>query len=246
MAALYADPPQNPVAFDDCHFYHIHDVPGFGRTKGQWVLQSVDAYLGNVVFDGARVLEIGPASGYLTFEMERRGASVTAIEVTDSHGWDFVPYPPERMAPVLRDRAQAMLKLKDSWWFLHELNASNAQMCYTDIYSLPGELGHFNIAVLAAVLLHVHSPLEVIAQCAQRAEALVITDMFHETLEGRPVMELTPTHENFGWDNWWRFSSDLIIQFVRVLGYHKITLTTHRHWHVALGDVPFFTVVARK
>jgi O-methyltransferase len=247
MTALYAEPPQYPIVFEDCHFYHILDIPGFGRTKGQWDLrQSLDAYLGNMPFCGTRVLEIGPASGYLTFEMEKRGASVVAIEVTESHSWDFVPYPSDRMAAVVGDRERAMHRVKDSWWFLHKVNASKAQICYTDVYNLPEELGRFDIAVLAAVLLHLHSPIQVITQCARFADALVITDMFHETLEGRSVMELSPTHENFGWDHWWRFSSDLIIQFVRVLGYHKITFTTHKHSHVALGDAPFFTVVARK
>jgi SAM-dependent methyltransferase len=246
MSTLYAESPRYPIAFEDCHFYHIHDVPGFGRTKGEWNLRSVETYLGNVPLRGKRVLEIGPASGYLSFEMEKRGASVVAVEVTDSHGWDFVPYPAERMAAVLGDRAQGMRKLKDSWWFLHELNASKAKICYTDVYNLPDELGRFDIAVLAAVLLHVHSPLEVIAQCARRADTLVITDMLFKNLEGRPVMELIPTHDNFAWGHWWRFSSDLIIQFVRVLGYHNITLTTHDNWHTTLGDAPFFTVVARK
>jgi SAM-dependent methyltransferase len=235
------------VVFEDCHFYHILEIPGSGLTKGQWDLRkSLDAYLGNVAFSGTRVLEIGPASGYLTFEMEKRGASVVAVEVTDSHGWDFVPFPPERMAPVLGDRALVMRGVKNSWWFLHQLNASKAKICYDDIYNLPDELGRFDVAVLAAVLLHLRSPLEVITQCAKRADTLVITDMFHQHLEGRPVMELTPTHESFGWDHWWRFSSDVIIQFVRVLGYTKITLTTHKHWHVALGEAPFFTVVARR
>jgi hypothetical protein len=73
MTALYAEPPQKPIIFEDCFFYHTVDVPGFGCTEGQWDLrQSVEAYLGDVPFRSTRVLEIGPASGYLTFEMERR------------------------------------------------------------------------------------------------------------------------------------------------------------------------------
>jgi SAM-dependent methyltransferase len=247
MTALYAEPPQKPVVFEDCYFYHTVDVPGFGCTEGQWDLrQSVEAYLGEVPFRGTRVLEIGPASGYLTFEMEKRGASVVAVEVTDSHGWDFVPYPSERMAPVLGRRAMVMRKVKNSWWFLHQINASKAQIRYGDIYHLPDELGRFDVAVLAAVLLHVHSPLEVIGQCARHADTLVITDVLHENLEGRAVMELAPTNDNFAWDHWWRFSTDLIIQFVRVLGYRDVTLTTHKHLHAAIGQTTFFTIVARR
>ena len=69
--------------------------------NGDWDLRrGVDDYLGKVVFAGKRVLEIGPASGFLTFEMEKRGADVISVEVTDEHGWDFVPYPDARLQEV--------------------------------------------------------------------------------------------------------------------------------------------------
>ena len=60
----------------DCYFYHTMELPGRGVIEGQdWDLRGrVDEYLGNVDFAGQRVLEIGPASGFLTFEMEKRGA----------------------------------------------------------------------------------------------------------------------------------------------------------------------------
>ena len=51
------------------------EIPGHGLVTGQWDLRGgVDDYLGKVAFAGQRVLEIGPASGFLTFEMEKRGA----------------------------------------------------------------------------------------------------------------------------------------------------------------------------
>jgi hypothetical protein len=79
----------------DCYFYHTMELPGLGVIEGRdWDLRGrVDEYLGNVDFAGKRVLEIGPASGFLTFEMEKRGAEVVSVEVTDEHGWDFVPLP---------------------------------------------------------------------------------------------------------------------------------------------------------
>ena len=67
----------------DCYFYHTMELPGHGVMTGDWDLRrGVDEYLGNVSFAGQRVLEIGPASGFLTFEMEKRGADVVAVEVT--------------------------------------------------------------------------------------------------------------------------------------------------------------------
>jgi hypothetical protein len=74
-----------------------------------WDLRGrVDEYLSNVDFAAQRVLEIGPASGFLTFEMEKRGADVISVEVTDEHGWDFVPYPDTRLEEVFGPRRIVM------------------------------------------------------------------------------------------------------------------------------------------
>src|ERR1700716_716011 len=75
--------PQKVEDVADCYFYHTMEVPGHGVIKGRdWDLRSgVDEYLGKVAFAGQRVLEIGPASGFLTFEMEKRGADLVAVEV---------------------------------------------------------------------------------------------------------------------------------------------------------------------
>ena len=88
----------------DCYFYHTMELPGHGVIEGRdWDLRGgVDEYLGKVDFAGQRVLEIGPASGFLTFEMEKRGAEVVSVEVTDEHGWDFVPYPAEKIGRSVR------------------------------------------------------------------------------------------------------------------------------------------------
>ena len=100
----------------DCYFYHTMELPGRGVIEGRdWDLRGrVDEYLGNVDFGGQRVLEIGPASGFLTFEMEKRGADVISVEVTDEHGWDFVPYPDARLEEVFGPRGTVMQQLKNS------------------------------------------------------------------------------------------------------------------------------------
>ena len=71
---LYQAPPRID-ALADCNFYHTTDIPGVGTVEGQWDLrEGVDAYLGGYDFSGKRVLEIGPATGFLTFHMEKCGA----------------------------------------------------------------------------------------------------------------------------------------------------------------------------
>ena len=63
------------IALEDCRFYSVQDVPGLSEpTKGEWDLrENIDKYLGNVDFKDKTVLELGPASGCLTFEIENQG-----------------------------------------------------------------------------------------------------------------------------------------------------------------------------
>ncbi len=195
----------------DCYFYHTVELPGYGIIEGQdWDLRGgVDEYLGKVAFAGQRVLEIGPASGFLTFEMEKRGADVVSVEVTEEHGWDFVPYPAAKHAAL----------------------QSKAKLYYGDVYNLPAALGQFDIAVIGAVLLHCRDPLRIVEQCGKMASLLIITDMFYPDLEGAPVCRLAPTPQNFLWHTWWHFSTQFFTQFLAVMGFTTTQTSTHQQYH---------------
>ena len=92
------------------------DLPGFGVIPGEWDLRGrTDQYLDNYLFGGKRVLEVGPASGFLTFEMEARGATVVCLEVSDETAWDFVPYPPTITRSWIADRRDT-LNLRGCLW----------------------------------------------------------------------------------------------------------------------------------
>lgn len=228
---------------ESCEFYHTMEVPGLGLVQGQWDLRDiVDQYLGGVSFVGKRVLEIGPASGFLTIEMERRGANVVSIEVPDEPGWNFVPYPASVMDPIYEPRHRAMTRIKNSWWYTHAAHRSKAQLLYTDVYNLPDALGLFDIAVMGAVLLHTHSPLQIVEQCAKRANLLVIADKFYPELEGSPVCRLAASPENRAWDTWWDFSTDFFMQFFRVMGFSNL----RRGTYTDKRQIPLFTITASK
>jgi SAM-dependent methyltransferase len=184
--------PQKVENLADCYFYHTMELPGHGVIEGRdWDLRGgVDDYLGKLDFAGRRVLEIGPATGFLTFEMEKRGADVVSIEVTAEHGWDFVPYPAARLEEVFGPRRVVMQQLKNSYWFSHAALHSKAKVYYGDVYNLPTSLGQFDIAVMAAVLLHCRDSLRIVQQCGKMAKLVVITDMFHPDLEGAPFAAL--------------------------------------------------------
>ncbi len=230
----------------DCDFYHTMEVPGHGLMIGQWDLRGgADDYLGKVAFAGQRVLEIGPASGFLTFEMEKRGANVVSVEVTAEHGWDFVPYPAKKLEELFVPRAKHMERLKNSYWFSHAAHQSKAKIHYGDVYNLPAALGQFDIALMGAVLLHCRDPLRIVEQCGKLARLLIITDVFHPDLEGTPVCRLVPDPLNFIWHTWWQFSTQFFTQFLAVMGFTTTANLTHQQPYLGRAHT-LFTVVAQR
>ena len=247
MDAVFALP-RDEVKFEDCDFYHTVEIPGRGLVRGLWDLrQHVDEYLGGYCFAGKRVLEIGPASGFLTFEMERRGADVVSLEVPDDPGWDFVPFPDDVLQPILTPRRQQMTRVKNSYWFLHHLTHSKARLCYGDSCCIPNDLGTFDVAVMASVLMHCERPARVIAECAKRADTLIVTDLYRPELEGFPVCRLVPDPNNKMWDTWWHFSTDFFRQYFGVLGFRQISITRHEQFFEPGGRIfPHFTAIGVK
>lgn len=231
---------------DDCYFYHSIDLPESGDIAGDWDLRpGVDAYLGGIELADRRVLEIGPANGYLTFHMERLGAEVVAVEVSEDFLWDFVPYGSLDMDAVVSERMQVMGRVKNAFWLAHRELGARARVHYGSAYELPDGLGRFDVAMMGAVLLHNRDPLRIVANCAARADHLVIVDSWLPELAGTPLARLEPSCQNASWGTWWRFSPDLFRQFLEVLGFERFALSQH-HQRAYGQDVPLFTLVASR
>jgi SAM-dependent methyltransferase len=237
----FASADQRELRFEDCYFYHTVEMPDHGVVRGQWDLRAhVDEYLGGYDFGGKRVLEIGPASGFLTFEMERRGADVVAFEVADDIVWDIVPYP---APPTLGH----ISKIKNSFWFLHRRSHSKARVWYGDSCRIPDAVGTFDVAVMAAVLLHCERPVRVIAECAKRANTLIVTEVHVPEFDRQAVCQLNPTVANKVYDTWWYFSPEFFRQYFSVLGFPHVSVTYHRQFFEAdQSTKSFFTVIGSK
>ena len=233
---LHVSPPQG-LCLADCDFYHSMSIPGVGEIVGLWDLrETVDDYLGRIDFAGERVLEIGPASGFLTIEMERRGADVVAVELPDGVGWDFVPFPEAFLAPIREKQIAGMPRLKNSFWFTHAANKSKAALIHADIYDLP-DIGEFDVAVLGSVLLHCQCPAKIISECAKRCRSMT-----------GAICELIPTRENEVWHTWWRFGPDFFTRYLGVLGFGDTKMSYHEHRHTLVPEpmFPMFSVVGSR
>ena len=134
---LFASP-RLVMNLDDCSFYHTLDLPDHGTIQGFWDIRGKESeYLGEVVFKNKRVLEIGPATGQLSFFMDARGADVVSIEAADDYAseffWDF-----DNLFPVTWKRRSSSTVTNGEgqklYWFSHRALGSKAKV-HMEAYS---------------------------------------------------------------------------------------------------------------
>jgi SAM-dependent methyltransferase len=227
--SIYATP-KTGVGLKDCFFYHSIDLPGHGFVKGHWDLRhNIGEYLGGVEFAGKRVLEIGPASGFITAHMDRQGAEVVSVEQHESAVWDFVPYhvkDSSAWAPIIQAKRRNNEMLKNSFWLTHEAMGLNSKVYYGKADALPDAIGQFDVSVIALVLTHMRDPLATIASCAARTrEKLVIVERLHAADKGAPVLQLIPDKDNRRHDSWWYFSEAFFRQLLALMGFSRVTFS---------------------
>jgi O-methyltransferase len=241
------------VTREQCEWYHTFELPGGEVIAGAWDLRGgEDAYLGETDFVGRRVLELGPASGYLSFHMERRGAEVVAFDAGAGASVAVLPVDGADMSHEQAKVMETVDRLQNTWWYMHDAYRSSAAMVRGDIYDLPADLGQFDVSVFAAILLHLREPWGAVSQAAARTtRRIVITDLVPQT--GLPldsnVMQFSPlaTHEI---TNWWLIYPGAVVKMLERLGFGRITVTEHTQAHHLghrLDDppmaMPMYTVV---
>ncbi len=236
-------------AFHDCDFYHTTTLPSGEMVSGQWDLRdNVQAYLGDVEFAGKSVLEIGPASGFLSYHMERSGAQVTAIEPSLERLWDCVPMPGIDFDAWRQTFLVSVQRVRNAFWYLHRQYGSSVRVVETDPETLPAEVGEFDVGVFASMLLHCRSPFSVLEGCLARVrETVIVTDLHDIAMDGQPVCRLLPDVRHKQIDTWWALSPDFVVQALGVLGFGNARVTTHYQKRGVDGQmIPLFTVVATR
>lgn len=248
MSSLYATPlkVQGP---NDCYFYHTTDIPGHGRIEGDWDLtRDTDAYLGHTDFRGKRILEVGPANGYLSFAMEKKGGSVVSIDVDDEFKFDVVPFHSMQPEGLSDGFVGAQKKVQNGYWLCHEAFKSKNRVHYGSGYKIPAELGQFEVGLLASVLLHNANPIAIIDQVAKlTTEKLIIVDLFHDNSAagGLPTIQFYPSADNQIWHTWWRFSEAFFVEVLKVVGFRKITVNHHTQYYRG-HPFPLHTVIGER
>ena len=237
---------------EDCEWYHTSVLRSGEVMPGAWDLRGRrTAYLGATPFAGGRVLELGPASGYLSFHMEKQGAEVVGFEAGFDVPVDLIPFEGRDIRGEKAIIMETVDRVHSSWWLMHREHGSAAKLVHGSIYDLPRDIGQFDIAVFGAILLHLRDPWTAISEAARRTrERVIVTDVLEPDMEPTAnVMRFAPgSHEAI--TNWWSISPGAVIAMLTRLGFGATTLTFHRQLHHLghdLGAAPvemsMFTVI---
>jgi SAM-dependent methyltransferase len=211
----------------------------------------VDDYLGNVDLAGKRVLDVGTSSGFLTFEMERMGAEVVSLDA-DSPKCLF-PLPFRHVSGDNRHKweasgAEYLTRMNNGYWMAHRLNRSKARMVYSNVYSIPPEIGQFDVAVIAQILVHLSDPVRALSSIFERVRGrVVVTEGMIDNDE--PFMSLCSRAATGVEWSWWHLSTGLYREIFAMAGFEveKIAKGLFRCTNPAFpSEQELTTIVARR
>jgi hypothetical protein len=157
----------------ECWFYHTMDLPGIGTVNGDWDLRSrFDEYIGHVALAGKTMLDVGTASGFLTFAAEKRGADVVSFDAASAEQINCLPGSDQRDG-----LAKELEAIKNSYRLAHRLLGSRARVIYGELARLAGQAPICDVVLVAQILVHLRDPLEALRQASLLArETLIVVE----------------------------------------------------------------------
>jgi tRNA (mo5U34)-methyltransferase len=179
-------------------WYHTIELPGGTTTPGIYDHRPYVASYGLPAdLRGKTALDVGAASGFFTFEMERRGARVTATDLPTWQAHDFsARYTPELGA------AKAEEYLHEPFVCARHALNSRAERILTSVYDLsPESTGTFDVVFCGSVLIHVSDPATALRRLQSvTREAAIISTVVHPADTPDPLALFTG---HLRGDTWW-------------------------------------------
>ncbi|HTR87349.1 MAG TPA: hypothetical protein VMI56_22895 [Reyranella sp.] len=242
--------PRTVTDISECYFYHAMDIPGHGPVAGEWDLRpGIGDYLGHHDFAGKRVLDVGAASGFVSFHVEKAGAEVISYDLSEAWPWDIVPFSGAPDPAVDAERRRHMRRINNGYWFCHAAMRSRAKVVYGTAYDIPSALGPVDVAIFGSILLHLRDPFLALQNGARLArDAVIVADVAPLGRLGGLLRSprFQPNHRApQHWGTWWLLPPRLVREQLAILGFPRATIAWHRQ--LFLGRPRWlYTVVARR
>jgi len=219
--------PKRGLDVSDCVFYHSVDLPS-GPQAGIWDLRGrFDEYIGHQQLDGRTVLDVGTATGFLSFEAESRGAQVTSFDARSAALWHELPIPGTQFVddhPAWLQAAERWYEgIRNSYWLCHEELASTARYLSGDVYELEGD--QYEVVVMGQILVHLRDAISALAAAARVcADTLIVVEGSMKDkapiagLCGRAGGEITQA--------WYHYSHGWYREVLAILGFRDVKITS--------------------
>jgi tRNA (mo5U34)-methyltransferase len=187
-------------------WYHSIELPDGGVIEGVVPLERLKWRIAQFPIEqdlrGKRVLDVGAWDGWFSFEMERRGADVVAVDSSE----------------------------QTRFLTARELLGSEVEYVIEDICRLtPERVGYFDIVLFFGVLYHVKHPLLALERVCElcKADAYIesyVTDCGDNPM-AIPAMEFYETTELRGqFDNWIGPNTACLLAMCRAAGFARVQL----------------------
>ena len=233
--------PRYVDSLSDCFFYHTMDLPGLGEVRGHWDLRSrFKEYIGGVDLADKSVIDVGAATGFLSFAAEESGANrVLSFDIGDPRQQTFLPFKdklyyrdPARWAEQYGAEIE---QWKNAYWLCHRLLGSKAQVYYGNIYDLPRELGKFDVAIVGSVLEHLSDQITALASISHvTKETIVVVSPLLQTDERIARFGALADHPENDF-TWWIYSEGVYREVFKMLGF-SIAAITHAQYYYHYGE----------
>jgi tRNA (mo5U34)-methyltransferase len=172
---------------------------------------------------GLRALDVGTLDGFWAFELERRGAQVTALDLDRPEDLDWPP----RLRRAGEERRAQGAELAEGGGFQVARRAlgSSVQRSPLSIYdATPDRLGgRFDLVFCGSVLIHLRDPMLALERMAGLCRGrLILAEEYSRALEWVPGIRLAEFRGDSPWMTWWRPSSRTWVAMVRCAGFEDV------------------------
>jgi tRNA (mo5U34)-methyltransferase len=153
---------------------------------------------------GARALDVGAQDGFWSFELERRGAEVTALDLDDPAALDWPRH--LRQAGVARRGGGFPLAQGEGFRIAHEALGSKVRRVAMSAYEATPEAlgGRFDLVLVGSILIHLRDPALALERLADLCSGrLVLAEEYSRRLGWVPRLRVAEFRGESPWMTWW-------------------------------------------
>jgi Methylase involved in ubiquinone/menaquinone biosynthesis len=218
------------------YWYHVIDLGNGIVTPGDYDLRPlIDKYGIPQDLTGKDVLDVGRASGFFSFEFERRGARVVATDLPSFFDWDFVgghAIRVQRRASIGNQKSYDKVEIFGAFDIAHKILNSEVESVLINVYNMsPAAFGEktFDIIFVGSLLSHLKDPILALEKIySVTKEKIILSSPILDAHNPLPLMCLVGTADSDR-RSWWLPNLCCLMEMLRCVGYKKVEAKSTFH-----------------